>query len=182
MNFKPWIKYFISIFFVISTFFLVLSFIIDDNTIEIIAVSLITTFYHACVRPLAGLIINMRYHNKMNFNLWWFQERKFEKALYKLLLVKHWKKVIPTYDKTSFNIRDKNIEEILGATCQAEIVHEIMFLLAFVPLLLIIPYGQAVIFITTSIICACIDCPFIIVQRYNRPRLMKIYKKFLNKK
>ena len=181
MNLKPWIKYFISTFFIISLSFFILSLLIDDNTIEIIAVTLITTFYQACIRPLAGSLIIMKYHNKMNFNLWWFKERKFERLLYKILKVKRWKTAIPTYDKTAFDIKEKNIEEILGATCQAEVVHEIMCVLAFVPLLLIIPYGQALVFILTSIICAFVDCVCIIVQRYNRPRLVKLYKRIVKR-
>ena len=179
MNSKPWVKWFLLIFFVVTLTFFILSLVMDNNTIEIIAVTLITTFYHFCIRPLTGTIINLKYHNNMNFNLWWFKERKFEKNLYKILRVKRWKKLIPTYDKVAFDIKNKNIEEILGATCQAEIVHEIMLLLAFLPILLIIPYGHAAIFIVSSIICACIDLICIIVQRYNRPRLIKLYNKNL---
>jgi len=86
---------------------------------------------------------------------------------------------MPTYDKNSFDIKDKNISEVLGATCQAEVVHEIMLVLAFLPLLLIIPYGKALAFIISSVICALIDCIFIVIQRFNRPRLKRIYEKQL---
>ena len=179
MNLKPWVRYYILILFVITLTFFVLSFVIDNNAIEIIAVTMVTLFYHSCIRPMTGTLIDMKYHNNMNFNLWWFRERKFEKHLFKMLKVKRWKNIIPTYDKVAFDIRNKNIEQVLGATCQAEIVHEIMFILAFVPLLLIIPYGQAAIFIISSILCAIIDLICIIVQRFNRTRLIKFYSKYL---
>lgn len=176
---KTWAKWVISIFFIIVMTFFILSFFIKNNIFEIITVTLITAFYHVCIRPLTGIIINKIYHNKMNFNLWWFKERKFEKRLYKILRVKHWKNIMPTYDKNSFDIKDKNISEVLGATCQAEVVHEIMLVLAFLPLLLIIPYGKALAFIISSVICALIDCIFIVIQRFNRPRLKRIYEKQL---
>ena len=181
MNLRPWVKSYILIFLVVTLTFFIISLVIDNNVIEIIAVILITTFYHSCIRPLTGSIMDMIYHNNMNFSLWWFRERKFEKYLYKMLQVKRWKNIIPTYDKEAFDFRNKNIKEILGATCQAEVVHEIMFILAFVPLLLIIPYGQAAIFIISSIICASIDFICVIVQRFNRPRLMQLYRKYLER-
>lgn len=179
---KAWIKWIILIFFIVSTTFFILSFFIDNNTFEIFAVTLITTFYHSCIRPLTGYVVNAIYHNKINFNLWWFNERKFEKNLYKILCVKHWKNIMPTYDKSSFDIKNKSIPEILGATCQAEVVHEIMLILAFLPLLLIIPYGKILVFTISSVICALIDCVFIIIQRFNRPRLKRIYEKQLTLK
>ncbi len=177
MNLKPWMKWAIPIFFIIASGVYIPSLFLSNNILEIVGITLITTFYHTCVRPLVGSVINATYHNKMDFNKWWFKERKIEKRLYKLLKVHKWKKFFPTYDKTAFDFKYKSIEEILGATCQAEIVHEIMFLLSFLPLLMIIPYGKAVIFIITSVVCALIESVFIIIQRYNRPRLLKIYNR-----
>ena len=177
MKFKKSIKWFILIFFIVSITMFNLSFFVNSNIVKTLAITFITIFYHTCIRPLTGIIIDKIYHNKMNFNLWWFKERKFEKNLYKILQVKCWKKFIPTYDKSAFDINNKNIAYVLGSTCQAEIVHEIMFVLSFLPLLLIIPYGEPIIFIITSIICALIECVFIIIQRFNRPRLKKLYNK-----
>ncbi len=171
MNLRPWMKWTIPVFFIIASGVYIPSFFVDDSVLEIVGVSLITTFYYACVRPLTGSIINAIYHNKMDFNKWWFRDRKFEKPLYKLLKVHKWKKIFPTYDKTAFDFKNKSIEEILGATCQAEVVHEIMFLLSFLPLLMIIPYGKAPVFIISSVAFALIDSVLIIIQRYNRPRL-----------
>ncbi len=177
MNLRPWMKWIIPIFFIITIGVYIPSFFVDNDVLEVIGVTLITTFYHTCFRPLTGSIINVIYNNKMDFTKWWFKERRFEKSLYKILKVHKWKKFFPTYDKTAFDFRGKGLEEILGATCQAEIVHEIMFLLSFLPLFMIIPYGRALVFVITSVGCALIDSVFIIIQRYNRPRLLKLYKR-----
>ncbi|MGM9971932.1 MAG: hypothetical protein ACI35W_05940 [Anaeroplasmataceae bacterium] len=54
-----------------------------------------------------------------------------------------------------------------------------MLIEALLPLLLIIPYGSAVVFISTTVACALIELIFIIIQRYNRPRLVRLYKRKL---
>lgn len=177
MNIRHWMKWAIPIFFIIASGVYFPSLFIDNDVLEFVGVTLITTFYHTSVRPFAGSIINGIYHNKMNFNKKWFREKRFEKPLYKFLKVHKWKNVFPTYDKTAFDFKNKKTEEILGATCQAEVVHEIMFLLSFLPLLMIMPYGKALVFIISSVVCAFVECIFIIIQRYNRPRLLKLYKR-----
>lgn len=152
--------------------FYILSFIYKYDWMEITAVTLLTIFFHSCVRPFTGVVIDLIYNNKMNYKRKWFKEKKFEKGLYKFLLVKKWKNFIPTYNKDQFDFNSKSIEDLIGATCQAEVIHELMFLESFIPLLLIIPYGKPLVFIITSVICAVIELIFIIVQRYNRPRLI----------
>ena len=152
-----------------------LQFFLDNDFLTVLGITLITTFYQGFLRPYTGLIINNIYHNKMNFNRWWFKERKFERTLYKILCVKKWKNKMPTYDPSSFNIYKHSLEEVIGATCQAEIVHELMLIESLLPLFLIIPFGEPLVFIITSLICVFIESIFIIMQRYNRPRLIKVY-------
>lgn len=152
-----------------------LQFFLDNDFLTTLGITLITTFYQGFLRPYTGFIINNIYHNKMNFNRWWFKERKFEPTLYKIICVKKWKNKMPTYDPSSFNIYKHSLEEVIGATCQSEIVHELMLIESLLPLLLIIPFGEPLVFIITSLICVFIECIFIIMQRYNRPRLIKVY-------
>ena len=58
------------------------------------------------------------------------------------------------------------------ATCQSELVHETIMLLSFVPLLAIGRYGAAAVFIITSAAAALFDSLFVVVQRFNRFRLL----------
>ena len=160
---------------VISITIFTLQFFIDNEFLTTLGITLITTFFQGCVRPYTGLIINNIYHNRMNYNRWWFKEKRFEKTLYKILCVKKWKNKMPTYDPSAFNIYKHSLEEVIGATCQAEIVHELMLIESLLPLLLIIPFGEPIVFIITTLICVLIECVFIVMQRYNRPRLVKIY-------
>ena len=68
------------------------------------------------------------------------------------------------------------MDELLHNVAQAELVHRIIIVLSFVPLLLISPYGVPMVFVVTSIVAALIDLQFVIIQRYNRPRVMKLLK------
>ena len=57
--------------------------------------------------------------------------------------------------------------------CQAEIVHEVIVVLSFLPLLAAIPFGAFPVFLITSLLAAMYDLTFVIMQRYNRPRILK---------
>lgn len=135
-----------------------------------------TVAYHFAMRLLVGGIVNAVFHNKMDPDGRWFRERRFEKRLYAFLRVKKWKKYIPTYAPETFSAQDRSLEELAQATCQAEAVHEIIIIFSFLPLLLIPVFGEPAAFITTSFLAALLDSVFVILQRYNRPRLLKLIK------
>ena len=60
--------------------------------------------------------------------------------------------------------------------CGAEVVHEIIMVLSFIPLLFAIPFGVFPVFFITSVIASLVDFVFVIVQRYNRPRIIKLIR------
>jgi len=135
------------------------------------AVSFGTTAYHFIMRLFVGLTFGKVL--KLSPSSWWFREKFFEKKLYKILQVKKWKDKLPTYNPATFNIKTRSFADIINATCYSEILHELMALLSFAPLLLIIPFGSVTVFVVTSTIGAAFDMLFVIIQRYNRPRLLK---------
>lgn len=166
------------IFLSLFACFFVINLIFTSEIMLAITISLGVTAYHFTMRLVVGLIINGVFKNRINHTLWWFRERSFEKRLFSMLRVRRWKKFMPTYDQKHFDVENRGITYVLGATCQAEIVHEIIVLLAFLPLVLIHFFGSPWVFIITSIASALIDCPFIIIQRFNRPRLVYVLKKY----
>ena len=135
------------------------------------------TAYHFAVRLLVGGIVDGIFHNEMDWKKAWFQPRKFEKKLYEILRVKRWTKRVPTYAPKSFSLADHSWEELVMATCQAEIVHEIIIAVSFLPILMIIWFGEPFVFSLTSVIAAAIDGYFVVVQRYNRPRFITALKR-----
>lgn len=135
-----------------------------------------TCFYHFAMRLAVGYGIDAICHNKMNYNRWWFRERKFEAGLYKILLVKKWKKYLPTFNAEYYDIGKHSIEEIIRVTCQSEVVHEVIMILSFVPVIFTIWFGSLAAFLITSSVAFCFDGIFVIMQRYNRPRLRRLLK------
>ena len=133
--------------------------------------------YHFLMRLSVGYIIHAVFRNRMNVNRRWFRPRRFEAGLYARLRVGKWKHRVPTYAPDTFSPREHSWEELAQATCQAEVVHEIILVLSFVPLALIPRFGEAAVFILTSILAALIDLTFVILQRYNRPRILALANK-----
>ncbi len=148
------------------------------DIIKTLAMTFSTTAYHLVIRLLVGHVIHSKYKNKINYKSKWFKELSFEKKLYKALKVKRLKVNVPTYDLTAFDYKNRTKEEIIMAMCQSEIVHEIIALVSFIPLLFSFLVGSFWTFFITSIMAAFCDMQFAIIQRYNRPRVLR----YINRK
>ena len=136
-----------------------------------------TIFYHLAVRLAVGLLIDAKYHNHMDYTKKWFCERGFERGLYQKLRVKEWKNRFPTFTPENFDLKTHSIAEIVQVTCQSEIVHEVNMVLSFVPVLFSIWFGSLGVFLITSCLAFLYDSIFVIIQRYNRPRLKRLIRK-----
>ena len=138
------------------------------------AITFGTISYHFVMRLAVGLVIDKAMNNKADYNSKWFKCSKLEERLYKRLNVKKWiKKGIPTFRPEYFDRTRHTWDEIAQAMCQAEIVHEVIVVLSFGPIAFSIPFGALPVFIVTSIAAALFDLMFVVVQRYNRPRIIK---------
>ena len=140
-------------------------------------VTFLTISYHFSMRLIVGEVVTVIYR-KREFNLdsAGFRIHSFEKDFYRRLNVKKWKLHMITAKPEQFDLRENSMDDLLHNMAQAELVHRIIMVLSFVPLLLIIPYGVPMVFVVTSIVAALIDLQFVIIQRYNRPRVMKLLK------
>ena len=141
------------------------------------AITFGTFFYHFAMRLLMGHGLHHFMQNKADYRKPWYQLRPCEAKLYKLLQVKKWKGKMPTYDPSCFDPKVHSWEEIAQAMCQAELVHESIAVLSFLPLLAAIPFGAFPVFLITSLLSAMCDLCFVIIQRYNRPRIVKLIGK-----
>ena len=136
-----------------------------------------TMLYHFAMRLAVGYLVDASYHNQMNYTNKWFIEKPFERKLYKVLRVKKWKKWLPTYNPQDFDIKSRSVTEIVQVTCQSEIVHEVNMVLSFIPVVFSIWFGSVGVFLLTSILAFIFDSLFVIMQRFNRPRLIRLMKK-----
>lgn len=143
-----------------------------------IGISAMTVAYHFIIRLVIGNIGEVCLSPKnLNPNKRRFQPKRFEKKLYKLLRVKRWKKLFPTYDPDKFSLHVRSIDELIFESCKAEIIHLLCAVAGFASLIFSIWFGSFAVFLITSIVSGLYDMCFVVIQRFNRPRLMKIAAK-----
>ena len=139
-----------------------------------LAISAGTTCYHFAMRLAVGSLYDLFMANRADYRKAWYQLKPWEPTLYEKLHVKDWKGKMPTYNPNLFNPRKHSWDEIAQAMCQSELVHETIVVLSFLPIFASIWFGSIGVFIITSMFGAFIDMLFVIMQRYNRPRIIEI--------
>ena len=135
-----------------------------------------TIMYHFWVRIIMGNVSKI-FKKHINYKQWWFKERKFEKSLYKTLKVKQWKDKALTYNPESFSLKEHSLEEILNTMSKSEVDHWINEAISVSTIFFAIPWGQLWIFAITALAAMIFDSQFIIIQRYNRPRVIKVLER-----
>lgn len=140
--------------------------------LQSVVITFFTTFYHFAMRLVVGAVIPNRFDPQAK----WFQPKAFEAPLYKKLGLKKWKENVPTYAPEKFSLEENSLEQIVRNMCQAEVVHEVIVLFSFLPLLFAIPWGEFWVFFITSLVAVAFESVFVVLQRYNRPRIMKLLK------
>lgn len=165
------------ILLVLSVVFVLLNIYLKTDLFLILSITFCTALYHFVMRLFVGEICNKFIEPNLNCNSKWFKEKKFEKKLYKLLKVKKWKKFAPTYSPESFSLEKNSKEDIIRTMCGAEVVHELIIVFSFLPIIFSGLLDSFYEFLFTSIIAALVDSVFVIIQRFNRPRVIKLLKR-----
>ena len=135
-----------------------------------------TIMYHFWVRIIMGNVSKL-FKKHIKYNQWWFKEKKFERKLYKLLRVKEWKGKALTYNPESFSLKEHSLEEIANTMTKSEVDHWINEAISLSTLLFPILWGEFWIFLISAIVAMIFDSQFIIIQRYNRPRVIKLLER-----
>ncbi|MGM9891427.1 hypothetical protein [Limosilactobacillus sp.] len=147
-------------------------FIYPQSLLLSLAITLLVIFYQFGMRLVVGNWLEPRL--RLNPTAFWFKVGKGENRLYHLLRVKKWKKFLPTYSPAKYDLKKHTLKEVIKTMTAAEVDHELMFLLSYLPVLLIIPLGAPLAFILSSVAASLVEIPFIILQRYNRARLARL--------
>ena len=147
------------------------------NWTLVAAISAGTTAYHFLIRLVVGFVIPRITGYRFDYRKSWFQPRKWETSFYRTLKVKQWKGQLPTYEPGQFSLKTNSMLQVIQNMCGAEVVHEVIIVLSFLPLLTVPVFGEFPVFFITSLLSALFDSIFVIAQRFNRPRLVRIYEK-----
>ncbi len=146
----------------------------ESNTVLWAGIVAFMIMYHLWVRIIMGNVSKLF---KINQEHWWFREKSFEKRLYKLLRVKKWKGKALTYNPEAFSLEKHTLDEIAAVMTKSELDHWINEVISLTSILFSTLWGQLWIFVTTAIIAMIFDAQFIVIQRFNRPRILRILKK-----
>lgn len=133
-----------------------------------------TTVYHLLARLLSGAVLGNTALIRPDYAKGWFRVRPWEQRIYRVLRVKSWKNIMPTYSPEAFSPKAHTWEEIAVNTCRSELVHEVNALLSLVPLIAPLWFGAFWVFLVTSLCGTAFDLSFVAIQRYNRGRLGKL--------
>lgn len=142
-----------------------------------LAITAGTSGYHFVMRLTVGRLVSAIFTTGFDPQSFWFRPKSFERKLYRVIRVRHWKGRLPTYSPEKFSFEHNTPEQIIQNSCEAELVHEWIMCASFLPLTASVIWGELPVFLITSLLAACFDGCFVIMQRYNRPRLQQYLKR-----
>lgn len=149
--------------------------IYKNETILWTGIVAFTITYHLWGRLIMGNVCKL-FKKHINYKQWWFKEKKIEKEIYEVLHVKSWKGKALTYNPELFSLKEYSLEEIANTMSKVEVDHWINEVISLSTLLFAIPWGAFWAFLISAIFAMIFDGQFIIIQRYNRPRIVRILK------
>lgn len=134
--------------------------------------------YHFGLRILMGEVTK---HFKINFRHPFYKERRFEKGLYKLLKVRKWKDKVLTFEPENYDFENRTLEQLATTMAKSELDHWINEVISVLSLLFIFLWGCPPAFLISAVAAMIFDAQFIIVQRYNRPIVVRLIDRKLKK-
>lgn len=151
--------------------------ILPENSLLLtLAITFGTTLYHFSMRLAVGHLVKMA-GDFYRPGAVWFSVGKREESFYRRLkLHKIIRRGVPTYSPEEFDA-SRGISALLQSTCRAEVVHEVIMVLSFLPMIMNLFFPSEA-YLWTSVMGAVIDLFFVAVQRCNRPRLMRLSVRF----
>lgn len=131
---------------------------------------------HFIIMHMVAPCVFMVFRKRYNYKSFWFKPRKFEADLYRKLQVKKWKTKVLAYDNDEYSLSKNTLEEIIMNMCHAEVVHEAIIFAGYLPLLFGFLISEFWFLFITSFLFGCVHMIFVVIQRYNRPRIIKLYE------
>lgn len=130
--------------------------------------------YHFSLRIFMG---NITKKWNINYKHPWYKQRKFEKKLYKLLRVRKWKDKVLTFEPENYDFQNRTLEQLATTMAKSELDHWINEIISVISIFFTFLWGCFPAFIITATAAMIFDAQFIIVQRYNRPIVLRLLER-----
>ena len=127
--------------------------------------------YQFGLRILFGEITN---RIEFNYNLSFFKRKPFEAKLYRLLCVRSWKDKVLTFDPDKYDFENRTLHQLASTMAKSETDHWFNVLISLFGILFSLVWGLFPVFLAVSILAILFDAQFIVVQRYNRPIVLRL--------
>lgn len=135
-----------------------------------------TIMYHFWVRIIMGNVLKL-FKKHITYKQYFFKEKKFEKKFYDLIKVKSWKDKVLTYAPQEFDLKENPLETVANNMAKAELDHWINSLISISTISFGFISNVFWPFIVSAIFAMAFETQFIVLQRYNRPRVVKIIER-----
>ena len=135
-----------------------------------------TIMYHFWVRIIMGNVLKL-FKKHITYKQYFFKEKKFEKKFYDLIKVKSWKDKVLTYAPQEFDLKENSLETVANNMAKAELDHWINSLISISTISFGFISNVFWPFIVSAIFAMAFETQFIVLQRYNRPRVVKIIER-----
>lgn len=163
----------VCVFVMVACFLMYYTGYFKNGAVLYTGVTAFTIVYQLGLRLEFG-VITTKFKEKLSTKQFLFKERKFEQKLYKILKVKKWKSKALTYDPDAFNLKKNTKEQVLQTMLKSELDHWINELISLSTLLFALIWGEFAIFLVTCVLAMLFDAQFILIQRFNRPRIERL--------
>ncbi len=146
---------------------------------HLIFIFFLVLFIHGLFRILVPSFLLLIFRYRFDPESFWFSEKSFERGLYEKLNVKEWKSFVEklSFHPHRFDMEKHDDASILGYMCHAELCHEITIILDLMTCMLAGNMIEFMFLLILAFVLIFLEKSFIIVQRYNRPRLLRIKKR-----
>lgn len=148
--------------------------IFDNGAILWTGIVSFMILYHFGLRIFLGKVTK---HFNINYNHPWYKHRKFEEWLYRLLMIRKWKDKVLTFEPELYDVKNRTLDQLATTMSKSELDHWINEIISMVSILFALLWGQWAIFVATAVIAMLFDAQFIVVQRYNRPIVLKLIER-----
>lgn len=155
-------------------FFLYYSNTLESSVILWTGIVSFMILYHFGLRIFMG-DITKRF--RINYNHVWYKQRKFEKTLYRILKVRTWKEKVLTFDPESYDVKSRTLEQLATTMSKSELDHWINEVISVISIFFAFFWGSFPAFLISAVVVMLFDAQFIIVQRYNRPIVLRLIER-----
>ena len=160
-------------------FYIYYSGVCENSVVLWSSIVLFMILYHFGMRIGFGLITKTF---PINYRHPWYRQRGFEKGLYKFLRVRRWKDKVLTFEPDKYDFQKRTLDQLATTMAKSELDHWINEAISISSIFFFFVWGCFPAFFITAVAAMIFDAQFIVVQRYNRPIVLKLKKMRENRK